>query len=272
MNQTFDRLTLKNPATFHGKGLHSGLTTSVTIAPSDNGLQLKYNSQTIACSAENVTDTRRCTSIGPVSTVEHLMSALAGLGITDAIISVEGNPEMPALDGCSHEFVLGLMDASVVKCGEMDIEGPFARVYEKGDDFSVAIAVGSGSWRYTFDLGARWPGIQDFEFQFNLANYIKEISHARTFALSEEMDWIKENGLGQGLDENSAFVIGPDGYINKTRFMDEPARHKLLDLIGDIYLSGVPPKAINVVATKTGHTANIEMAKKLATHVKITRR
>ncbi len=272
MKQIFQRLTLARPATFAGKGLHSGLPVQLNISSGDDGLVLIFEGKELACSIENVTDTSRCTKVGMVSTVEHLVSAMGGLGITDARIEVLGNPEIPALDGCAETFVRGLTIAGTVACGELEIDGPYARVYSKTEESSIAIASGNGDWRCTFDLGDRWPGIQKFEHCFSTGDYLKDIAPARTFALEEEMEWIRVNGLGLGLDETTAFVIGLDRYLNPTRFSDEPVRHKLLDLAGDLYLSGIPLRALNVVAEKSGHRANIEACSKLAEHVKITRK
>ena len=98
--------------------------------------------------------------------------------------------------------------------------------------------------------------------------YKKEIASARTFAFEEEVEPIRQAGLAKGLDANSALILGSNGYVNDPRFDDEPVRHKMLDLIGDLYLSGVPMTMINVVSSRSGHKTNVEAAKKLAAHAK----
>jgi UDP-3-O-acyl-N-acetylglucosamine deacetylase len=142
------------------------------------------------------------------------------------------------------------------------VEGnlPFTRVFVQEGDAKIAIGAGEGSWRYLFDSSDRWLGMQEFEVPNVVEEYVKEIAPARTFAFEEEMEMIRRAGLGKGLDESSAFVIGTQRYLNDTRFPDEPARHKLLDAIGDLYLAGIPIKHLNVVAERTGHKANVRAA------------
>lgn len=218
-----------------------------------------------------VTDTRRCTQLGPVATVEHVMSALSGLSITDAMIEVEGD-EMPGLDGSAKLFVEGIDAAGRTEIGTIHVEGPFARVYEKREgDVVVACGKGEGHFRYLFDSGEHFPGQQDFELFVNPDRYREHIAAARTFAFEHELGWIKDQGLGKGLDESSALLLGPNGFVNAARFEDEPVRHKLLDLIGDLALTGIPLAALNVVAERSGHAANVALAVKLAEHVRLTR-
>lgn len=260
----FTRKTLAQPTGFDGFGLHSAQEVKVTVHPGSDGLAFRHGPNRWLATPENVTDTRRCTRLGEISTVEHLMSALAGLGITDAEIELTGGTEMPALDGAARCYFDGLHTAGATDLGEVTVDGVFARVYEKGPAHEIAIGRGDGHWRYTFDLGDRWPGVQSFEWQASPSSYGDEIAPARTFALEEEMPMIQQAGLGKGLDATTAFMIGTEGYLNATKFPEEPARHKMLDLIGDLFLAGLPPQMLNVVAEKSGHTANVAAAAKLA--------
>lgn len=268
--RSFPRKSLQSGATFEGRGLHCGAPVVVRVKPGEHGIVFHSGSERVEAKPENVSDTTRCTKLGPVSTIEHLMSALAGLGITDADIEVEG-PEMPAMDGAAHAYVEGIMAAGLVSIGELQIEGPFARVYEKGDHHQISIATGEGLWRYEYNMGDRWPYSQVVEVMLSEESYTQEIASARTFALEEELPWIKQAGLGQGLDESTALVLGSAGYLNEPKFPDEPVRHKLLDLIGDLALAGVPVHCLSVSAERSGHTANVAAAAKLAAAVKITR-
>jgi len=102
-------------------------------------------------------------------------------------------------------------------------------------------------------------------------SFLREIAPARTFCFSEELPHLEAAGLGRGLGPNSAFAIGPEGFEGAVRFANEPARHKLLDLIGDLSLSGVPPGALDVTAQRSGHRANVEFARRIAGAVTITR-
>ena len=254
---TFPRRTLSEPVTLEGRGLHGGAPVTVTVQPGERGIAFRLGADRILARPENVSDTTRCTRLGTVGTVEHIMSALAGLGITDAEIELTA-PELPGLDGSSAPY-LAAMRGRTADFGSFEIEPPFSRVFLQEGDIKIAAGKGEGRWRFEYDTGARWPGRQDFETEVP-SGYEGEVAPARTFALSEELVPIIEAGLGQGLDRDSALVLGMEGYKNDPRFEDEPARHKLLDLIGDLYLSGVPIAALNVVGTRSGHRTHVKVA------------
>jgi UDP-3-O-[3-hydroxymyristoyl] N-acetylglucosamine deacetylase len=122
-----------------------------------------------------------------------------------------------------------------------------------------------------YNTGDRWPVIQAYETETVVDDYIDQIAPSRTFALAEEVPMIIQLGMGRGLDENSAIVLGIEGYKNEARFSDEPVRHKLLDLIGDLYLSGVPIRYLSVGAERPGHRANVKAAQMLYESVTWTR-
>lgn len=256
---TYTRLTVKDSVEFEGLGLHGGDPVRVLVHPGEEGIAFRTSSGRWPALAEYVTDTTRCTRLGEVSTIEHLMSALAGLEITDAEIEVYGG-EMPALDGSSKGFVEALRAAGLEQVGDGETQVPFKRVFLQEENIKIAIGKGEGHWKYDYDLGERWPGHQIFE-AFNVAlEYRKEIAPARTFALAEEIPGILQMGLAKGLDEDSALILGIEGYKNEPRFEDEPARHKLLDLIGDLYLAGIPIRFLNVAAERSGHASNVRAA------------
>lgn len=211
---------------------------------------------------ENVADTTRCTRLGSISTIEHMMSALAGLEITDAEIEVSA-PELPAMDGSAKPFFDGLSSAGVETLGTSESGDLFSRVYVQDGEAKLAISAGQGHWRYEFHTGEKWPGVQVFETEDVRGVYGSKLSEARTFGFQEELPALLAAGLAKGLDTESALIIGEKGYLNGERFDDEPVRHKLLDAIGDIYLAGVPIRFLNVVAIRTGHTATVQAAKLL---------
>jgi UDP-3-O-acyl-N-acetylglucosamine deacetylase len=260
----FHRRTLRNSTTLEGLGLHTGIPVRVAIHPGENGIAFRLGTHRVAAHPANVTDTTRSTRLGEIGTVEHLMSALAGLEITDAEIEVDA-PEMPGLDGSSIAYVKAILEAGTAEIGEREVPPLFTRVFLQEDDGTkVAIAKGGGHWRYIFTTGERWPGEQAYEREDAVAGYAEEIAPARTFAFAEEIPFIIQMGLGKGLDETSALILGIEGYKNDSRFADEPARHKLLDLMGDLYLAGVPVRALSVVAERSGHRANVHAASLLA--------
>jgi UDP-3-O-acyl-N-acetylglucosamine deacetylase len=245
--------------------LHSGAAVRVRVHPGEGGIVFRAGSNRWDAVAENVSDTTRCTRLGEISTIEHMMSALAGLEITDAEIEVEGG-EMPALDGSSQEFAAKLYDAGLEHIGEGEANVPFKRVFLQDGAIKVAIGKGEGHWKYTYDLGDRWPNAQTYESRMVAQEYRDQIAPARTFALAEEVPIILQMGLAKGLDQDSALILGIEGYKNEPRFPDEPARHKLLDLLGDLYLSGIPVSMLNVAAERSGHTSNVKAAVLLRQH------
>jgi UDP-3-O-[3-hydroxymyristoyl] N-acetylglucosamine deacetylase len=256
----FKRKTLAAEVRLEGRGLHSGVPVVVTIRPSWDGIVFRHGQDRWAAKPENVTDTSRCTKLGSISTIEHLMSAFCGLEITDADVEVT-HPEMPALDGAARSYVDALLGAGFTDGEETQLPNLFTRVFVQEPEAKIAISYGTGVWRYEFTTGDRWPGSQIFELEELPEGYIDEIAPARTFGFEAELPMIRQAGLAQGLDESTAFVIGNQGYVNAVKFPDEPARHKLLDAIGDLYLAGVPARFLNVVAERTGHRAHVQAAK-----------
>ena len=263
----FIRQTVATEVLFEGSGLHSGAAVKVRVESGSNGIQFNCGSERVEAKAENVTDTARCTRLGSVSTVEHLMSAFAGLGITDAEVVLTA-PELPAMDGAAGEYARGVAAAGTVKLGRASMT-LFERVFFSEESIRISVARGDGHWRFDFECGDRWPYAQSFECQLSPGAFVAEIAPARTFAFEEEVEPIRAAGLAKGLDASSALVLGADSFVNEPLWPDEPARHKLLDLLGDLYLSGVPPMLLNVVAVRSGHRTNVEAAKKLAEHVRI---
>jgi len=270
LTKVVPRLTVARDVVIEGRGLHSGAPSRVTIRPSGHGIHFIADGEAVEAKAENVTDTSRCTRLGHVSTVEHCLSALWGLGITDAAVEVAGG-EMPGLDGSALAYVVALREAGVLGVGELHVDGPFSRVYHVEDQVKIAMAAGEGRWRYTYDLGDHFPGEQSYEAELTPDLYAHEIASARTIVLEREIEPARQAGLGKGLEEGGVVAIGAAGYLTEVRFGDEPARHKLLDLIGDLALSGVPACLLNVTAERSGHRTNVEAAAKLARHVRVKR-
>jgi UDP-3-O-acyl-N-acetylglucosamine deacetylase len=225
--------------------------------------------ETYIASPFDVTDTSRCTKLGPISVVEHILSALAGMGLTDADIDLT-EPELPALDGAAREYADGVGSVGFEEIGRIEV-AMFERVFFIETPIRIAIAAGTGHWRFDFECDDRWPRSQSYEAQLDPETYRTEIAPARTFAFEEEVEPLRAAGLGQGLDRGTALILGRDGYMNRAKWPDEPARHKMLDLIGDLALAGVPPFLVDVVAVRSGHRANVAAAQRLAKHVRVER-
>lgn len=255
------RKTVAESVIWSGKGLHGGQAVRVSVHPGERGIWFRANGAAQEAIPENVADTSRCTSLSDVRTIEHLMSALAGLEITDAEIEVQGG-ELPGLDGSAKDYVVGLLAVGTTSVGAIEREPLFERVFVQDESVKVAISSGRGVWRYTL-LADTWPFEQEFEAADVVGEYPEEIAPARTWAFEHELAAIEQLGLGRGLDATSAVILGSQGYTHEVRFSDEPARHKLLDLIGDLYLAGFPIRQLNVSACRSGHRAHVEAARKL---------
>jgi len=243
-----------------------GQPVNVTVHPHDAGIWFSFGGEKWEARPENVTDTTRCTRLGRVATIEHLMSAFAGSEITDAMVELDA-PELPALDGSAGPYCDAIDSVGLAEIGSLEAAQPFSRVFVQEDEAKIAISAGEGHWRYEFLTFPRWPGSQVLETTDVIREYPK-IASARTFAFQEELPMIEAAGLGRGLDSDSALILGPHGYLNAERCADEPVRHKMLDAIGDIYLAGIPLRFLNVVALKTGHTVTVKAALHLAQALK----
>ena len=258
----FRRRTVANVCNFEGIGLHSATPVRIAVHPGQRGIAFRKGADRWEAKPENVTGVNRCTKLGDISTIEHLMSALAGLEITDAEIEVDGT-EMPGLDGSSLPYVEGLRAAGFFDLGEYAVIEMFKRAFIQEGDAKLAVSDGTGHWKYSFETGDRWPHEQVYETTDPVSDYESEVAPARTIVFGDEIELAKAHGLGKGLDEDSVVVLDATGYRFPTRFGDEPVRHKMLDLIGDLYLSGMPIRALNVSAHRTGHKSNIEAAFKV---------
>lgn len=271
MLRAYNRQTVSGTVRIEGPGLHSGAPAAVSIGPGDAGIRFREpGGDWVAATPENVTDTSRCTRLGAISTIEHLMAAFAGLEVTDADVVVEGG-ELPAAGGCATPYAEAIQSAGLTGCGTLEVEGPFARIFLQELPTKFAVGLGEGWWRSIYVREGEFIGRQEFEIELNPASFANEVAPARTFVLESEIEVAKQHGLGQGLDSESCLAIGPHGYLNPARFPDEPARHKLLDCMGDMYLAGVPVAHLDVVAEYTGHKWNVEAARKLAAAVRINR-
>jgi UDP-3-O-acyl-N-acetylglucosamine deacetylase len=182
--------------------------------------------------------------------------------ITAAEVEVTGR-EMPILDGSALEYLHGLQEAGTASVGKRRSVHLFSRVNVQGEnDERIGISAGSGRWRFDWERAGSWPGALSTEAQMP-DDYAEVVAPARTFCFEDELEMIRAAGLGKGGTEENTLVIGGDGYLTQSRFDDEPARHKLLDVIGDLMLAGIPARFLNVVAERSGHRLNVEAAVRL---------
>ncbi len=272
------RQTLAVPSGFfRGVGLHSGADAAVRFlpAPAGTGLVFKdaHTGQEIPALAANVTDTSRCTRLAEggreVQTVEHVLSALAGLNIDDAVLEFEG-PEMPAADGSAAPFVQMLLEAGqsaqsgpgvtpiTLNAPVFVSEGVASIAAFPCDHFDATVVLDYPRQAYLGTLAAR--------FVEGWGDYTDWVAPARTFGFVGELEALKARGLALGATRDNAVALGHKDYETPLRFPDELARHKLLDLIGDLALAGRPVHA-RILALMPGHTLNTRLAGLLAAQV-----
>ena len=301
--------TIKKPASVKGVGLHTGKSVTLTFkpAPANHGHRFQRvdlpDQPVVPADVKLVTSTNRGTTLrsgdAQVATVEHVLSALTGLNIDNVLMEIDG-PEMPIMDGTSMPFVQALLKSGQV---EQDVDREFFVVtepisYKDEITGTELLALPADSFEATvmIDFNSKVLG-QQFAALHNLSDYVAEIAPCRTFVFIHELEKLLDMGLIKGGDLDNAIVIADrkmdqseldelarkmgkqsinvdsEGVLNtvKLHFQNEPARHKLLDVIGDLSLIGKPIRG-KIVATKPGHTANIEFAKILKKHLTEKRR
>jgi len=270
--------TVSREASFVGPGLFSGETSTLTIAPSAPNTGITFIREqdgkvaTIPALVQNVLNRprRTCLRNGTlyVETVEHCMAALAGLGVDNAVVTVSGGQvgELPGGDGSSRNFVETIEQAGL---SEQDaaVEPLIIRkpVQVSLDGATLAALPGpADKLEVIYDFEAPAPvGRQTVSFRLGDDNFSSQLAPARTFVFEDEARDLRARGLGKHLSTKDLLVISRDGPIENTfRFIDECCRHKVLDLIGDLFLVGRPIRG-RIVAYKSGHRLNHMLARKL---------
>ncbi len=279
--------TLAEPATVRGKGLLLGEDATVTIrpAPVNHGiifLRTDLNPPVaVPANVNNVVERARRTTLKvgttTIETVEHCMSAFAGLRIDNALIEING-PELPCGDGSAAPFVEPILRAGVIEQDALrrvfKVTDPI--VIEDDDAMLAAFPVKNDEFKLIFDLdyGSNSHRIkrQSQAFEFNNGNYQHELARARTYSLREEAQALWERGMCRHLTPKDVLVIGDEGPIdNAYRFENEPVRHKIVDLMGDLYLIGGEVHG-RFVAHRSGHSLNRRMCLKILEQAEIRRR
>lgn len=289
--------TLKSTYTFEGKGLHTGRVSRITLSPSaeDTGLSFvrsDFGGAIIPAKATCVTSTARSTTIGlgeaEVHTIEHIMSTLTGLGVDNALLTIDG-VEVPILDGSARPFCEAILRDGLVEQEAqrryIELKSAIEIKDEKSGSWVRVEPADSPSIDITVDFNSKVLGVQTAHWD-ETVDYFKEIGVCRTFVFFHEIEFLFANNLIKGGDVDNAIVIVEhpvseeqlermsasmgvpklqitgDGYLNNLtlHYPNECARHKLLDLIGDLRLCGGFLKA-KVTAFKPGHTINTSVAK-----------
>jgi UDP-3-O-[3-hydroxymyristoyl] N-acetylglucosamine deacetylase/3-hydroxyacyl-[acyl-carrier-protein] dehydratase len=297
--------TIKGEVSVKGVGLHTGANVTLTFCPAPENHGFKFQrtdvegQPIIDADCDNVTDTARGTTLSQngasVSTVEHVMASLVGMDLDNVLIKLDG-PETPIMDGSAIQFIEALESAGLIQ-QEVDREYfqiPHNITHTESDRKVEIVAMPLDDYRFTcmIDynspvLGSQHAGIS------SIAEFKKEIASCRTFCFLHELEYQLQHNLIKGGDLNNAIVIvdkevtkeeldhlakifkrkeievAPQGILNnmELRYQNEPARHKLLDMIGDLALVGMHLKG-HIMAARPGHAANVAFAKKIKAAIK----
>jgi len=267
--------TLNKSIHCRGIGLHTGARISLALHPASPGTGIVFRRRDegdaeISASWHNIVDSTLCTTLGDrnglkIATIEHLMAALAGLEVDNAIVELDG-PEVPVMDGSAAPFVF------LIECaGLVEQHAPrraikvLKRVSVDGNGKSAAL-VPDDECRLSFAIDFANDAIKRQELSFTLdsGNFKHEISRARTFGFLDEVDQMQAAGLARGGSLDNAIVISGDRVLNKEglRYGDEFVRHKVLDALGDLYLAGGPILG-HFHGVRSGHAINRQLMEAL---------
>ena len=308
MDQNFNpdkQHTLSKSISISGTGLHTGVLVDMTLTPANPGYGIQFqrvdlpNKPTIKADCDLVTDTSRGTTLQvgdvKISTVEHILAALVGMGVDNLLIEVNG-PEIPIIDGSSSPFIEKIEAAGIL---EQDAAKAWYSIDENIFHYDDAkrvemVALPALDYQITtlIDFNSPVLGTQHAALK-TIKDFKAEIAPCRTFCFLHELETLLKNDLIKGGDINNAIVVvdkpvsteemnrlakvfkrdkievKSEGYLNnlELRFPNEPARHKLLDVVGDLALIGYPIKA-RIIANRPGHSSNVEFAKKIKQYIK----
>lgn len=308
MNNQFNpdkQHTLKSAISISGTGLHTGIMADLTMKPASPGFGLQFqridlpNQPVIKADCDLVTDVSRGTTLeangAKVSTVEHVLAALVGMGVDNCLLEING-PEMPIMDGSSQPFVelieeVGVLEQDAAKVWYSIDENIY--YYDEAKRVEM-VAMPAMDYNITtlIDFNSPVLGTQHAGLK-QMRDFASEIAPCRTFCFLHELEMLLEHNLIKGGDVNNAIVIvdkpvdatemdrlkkifkkdkievKSEGYLNnlELRFPNEPARHKLLDVVGDLALIGYPIKA-RIIANRPGHSTNVEFARRIKQYIK----
>jgi len=265
--------TLKKSAHCDGVGLHSGTTVSLSVnhAPANSGIVFKRTDveekqSLVPATWDNVVDTRLCSTLGNadnviIGTVEHLMAALSGCGVDNALIEIDG-PEVPIMDGSAEPFVKLIQSAGLI---ELEEPRRIIRILksvqvENGESKAALEPADKCSLDVEIDFKGTAVAEQALNVGFVNGAFCKELAEARTFGFLHEVEAMRAAGLAKGGSLDNAIVVSGKDILNEEglRFDDEFVRHKLLDAVGDLYLAGALIVG-GFSGTRCGHAINNQL-------------
>ncbi|WP_066379371.1 MULTISPECIES: UDP-3-O-acyl-N-acetylglucosamine deacetylase [unclassified Anabaena] len=274
--------TLAAAITQTGVGLHSGVSTQVRILPTDAGSGRYFvrvdlpDSPIIPAQVAAVNQTVLSTQLGKgdvcVRTVEHLLAALAAMGVDNARIEIDGS-EVPLLDGSARVWATSIAEVGLITQTDINQQEPLMiqePIWIHQDDTFVC-ALPSPETRFSYGIDFDLPAIGNQWYSWAVSSelaksgvsFAQEIAPARTFGLLPQIEYLQKSGLIKGGSLDNALVCGPDGWLNPPlRFANEPVRHKILDLVGDLSLLGYFPRA-HFLAYKASHNLHVQLAQRI---------
>ncbi len=273
--RVLNQQTLNRPASFSGIGLHSGNRVNMTIlpAPANSGIRFRRvdleDSPEIEARVENVGETTRSTTLAKgnvkIHTVEHVLAALAGYGIDNAVIELDSN-EPPIADGSSREFCKIIQAAGIVPQAEKrETYSPTEPIELESGETVMTLFPDDGFKITCTSADRRGQFTQFYSTEVTPKTWERELSHARTFCFYEEIEHLIKNNLIKGGSLENAVVIRDDAVLTTEplRYPEEFVRHKMLDIVGDLSLLGRPVRG-HLIAVRPSHAANCEMVRQIS--------
>jgi UDP-3-O-acyl N-acetylglucosamine deacetylase len=269
--------TLKNPVVIKGRGLHTNKDVVMKVSPAPEGYGRRFvrtDLEGVPCIKVDIASSLGiplCTAVGKdsarVMTIEHFMAACNALGLSNLHIEIDGE-ELPALDGSSLEFFKALKAGGTVPQGDL----PVVQLQEpiKIDDGPRYVAAFPyPELRLSYTFSSNQENVPDMYYNFNEAedDFESELAPARTIAFKQHLEELRKQGLALGGDENMVVLIDETGFANKRRFPEEVARHKVLDMYGDLALIGEYRLKAHIVAVGTGHRHNALLVRRILEQV-----
>jgi len=272
--------TIANELVISGQGLHSGAKIEMKILPQSENTGILFGradlpgQPVVKASVEAVIDTKRSTTIGrdhwQIATIEHLMAVFHGLEVDNALVLVDG-AEIPLGDGSCQYFAEEIMKIGLVRQSAPRIrlqlsqpvwvEGSVQCQNKAAPALLTILPSDKLEIFFTFTSDHPVTGTQFFHFLASPENFLTEIAPARTIAFLKEIEYLRSQGLALGGDLETVVVVGEQGYENQLRFSEEIVRHKILDILGDLYLLG--PLTGKIIAIRSGHSLDFALAKEI---------
>lgn len=265
--------SINNELKFSGVGLHSGLNSTLTLIPTDSeGIFFKTKSGLYPITAARVAEDNRLTGFKlpdgtMVRTGEHMLAAISGMGVNSLVISLEGE-EVPILDGSAYEFASAINEVGLKCISDTDkktfITNDIAVADLKHDKVVSVLPSEKLIVTYVIDYPGSAIGTQKVAFKITPEVFLEKISKARTFCLTDELDYLKQNGLAKGGSLDNAMVFAENGLVNESGFRIplECVTHKVIDILGDLTLLGSVPVG-HYVSVCGGHAMHAKLVEKI---------